>query len=118
IYGPAGCGKSAVARAVCGALAKDESLGASFFFRQHDVECSDPYLVFPTIAYQLTHSRPLLASRIVSSIKQHVTRHDQSQGITTQGQLLFLDIIESLDPQRPTVLVFDGIDECSRASEE
>ncbi|EMD30506.1 hypothetical protein CERSUDRAFT_145923, partial [Gelatoporia subvermispora B] len=116
IYGPAGCGKSAIARAVCEALAKDESLGASFFFHQHDAECSDPYLVFPTIVYQLTNSRPNLVARIVSSIKQY-TRHDQSQGITHQGQVLFLDLLRSSSGQQtPLVLVVDGVDECSRTS--
>ncbi|EMD30767.1 hypothetical protein CERSUDRAFT_78633, partial [Gelatoporia subvermispora B] len=61
---------------------------------------------------------PNLVARIVSSIKQY-TRHDQSQGITHQGQVLFLDLLRSSSGQQtPLVLVVDGVDECSRTSEE
>ncbi|EMD36695.1 hypothetical protein CERSUDRAFT_24695, partial [Gelatoporia subvermispora B] len=117
IYGPAGAGKSSIARAICEALAEDGHIGASFFFRRGDPQCSDPYLVIPTIAYQLAHSTPDLTPRILSAVKEY-TQHGQAQGIAHQGRVLFNDILQGASVRRtPLVLVFDGVDECSRASE-
>ncbi|EMD36678.1 hypothetical protein CERSUDRAFT_136933 [Gelatoporia subvermispora B] len=84
IYGAAGAGKSAIARAVSEALAESGHLGASFFFLRGDPECSNPYLVFPTIAYQLAHSRPNLMTGIVSAIRRY-TQHGQTQGILSSS---------------------------------
>ncbi|EMD37466.1 hypothetical protein CERSUDRAFT_123413 [Gelatoporia subvermispora B] len=87
----------------------------SFFFRR-DAECSDPDLVLPTIAYQLAHSRPELMARIVSAVKEYV-HHGQFQGISHQGQQLFLDIIrDGVDHERPLALVMDSVDECLNSS--
>ncbi|EMD36682.1 hypothetical protein CERSUDRAFT_26829, partial [Gelatoporia subvermispora B] len=114
IYGPAGAGKSAIARAISEALAESGHLGASFFFQRGDPECSNPYLVFPTIAYQLGYSRPSLMTRIVDAVKRY-TQDGQTQGIAGQAQHLFINILRACVDEVPLVLVLDGIDECSNS---
>lgn len=111
IYGPAGIGKSSLARAVSEALA-DTYLGASFFFYAGIQEWRDPYLFFPTIAYQLAFSRPKLLRHIVDAVEKHM-QHGDSQGIMYQGRELLLNLLSHVsDHDLPLVLVVDGFDEC------
>lgn len=116
MYGPAGAGKSAIARAVSEELAND-CLGASVFFQRAVTDCNDPHLVFPTIAYQLAHYRPELLPYIVPAVEQYLP-HGDIQGITYQAQALFFDILARIpETDDPLVLVIDGIDECSNSKE-
>lgn len=111
IYGPAGVGKSAVARAVCEELG-EEYLGASFFFQRGLADCNDPYLVFPTIAYQLAYSTPELLSHVVQLVDKYV-HEGNSQGIAHQGRTLLLSLLDRARlADRPLVIVLDGADEC------
>src|ERR1700691_4394760 len=51
--GSAGTGKSTIAYTVARDLDAQKKLGASFFCSRGKADCSNPKLIFPTIAYQL-----------------------------------------------------------------
>ena len=51
--GSAGTGKTTIAFTVARELHLQKKLGASFFCARDIAECSNPKLIFPTIAYQL-----------------------------------------------------------------
>lgn len=53
INGSAGTGKTTIASTIAKACRIRGTLGASFFCSRDDVECSNPNLIFTTIAYQL-----------------------------------------------------------------
>ena len=53
MYGPAGAGKSAIAKSCAEKTAKQRRLGASFFFSRTE-HVDDPKRFFTTIAHQLT----------------------------------------------------------------
>ncbi|OCH94638.1 hypothetical protein OBBRIDRAFT_102974 [Obba rivulosa] len=112
IHGPAGIGKSAISRAVSEALA-EEYLGASFFFQRALADCNNAYLVFPTIAYQLAHSRSDLLPHIVEGVRKHLPNGD-CQALEHQlRDLLELPLRQITSESPPILFVIDGTDECS-----
>ncbi|OCH94648.1 hypothetical protein OBBRIDRAFT_103371 [Obba rivulosa] len=116
VYGPAGVGKSAIAREISEVLASGY-LGASFFFQRGIAECNDPYLVIPTLIFQLAHSRPELQRHIADAVEKHM-QYGDSQGITHQARELIFDLFSQLDPlDPPLVFVIDGVDECLNSPE-
>jgi hypothetical protein len=59
LNGLAGTGKSTIAESVAQLAAKDGLLGASFFCLRDEVERSDTSLIFPSLALQLSDTKPL-----------------------------------------------------------
>jgi len=111
-----GTRKSAIARAVSERLADDEHLAASIFFQRGITDCDNPYLVFPTIAYQLADACPTLIPHIAAAVEKYL-RHGNVQGITHQGQQPMLTLLSEVNyTGLPLVFVVDGIDECLNSS--
>ncbi|OCH91367.1 hypothetical protein OBBRIDRAFT_526755 [Obba rivulosa] len=129
VHGPAGVGKSAIARSVSKQLANTPEvpgaldrrdvyipclLGASFFFQRAQAECNDPHLVFPTLAYQLAYSRKELLPYIADAVKKHL-QHGASQAMEHQLRELIHDPLLQVPSGAitlPLALVVDGVDEC------
>jgi len=114
MWGPAGVGKSAIAKSCAEKTAKQRRLGASFFFSRTQ-HVDDPKRFFTTIAHQLVQKvdeyRRVLGLRI---------QHDQdlhTKGLDVQFHELiiepFLELREqNIDVENKTVII-DGLDECN-----
>ncbi|KAJ4228801.1 hypothetical protein NW757_014089 [Fusarium falciforme] len=124
LHGPAGTGKSAIARTIAHQLAKTEpeatvQLGASYFFKRPDRTCSKQF--FPTIAARLVHSIPRLKGHVQNSLddcgwlgEAEIEGKDRKQ----QFETLILNPIKDLSRKCPVkvtrVIVIDALDECER----
>src|SRR5438552_18537841 len=64
INGSAGTGKTTIASTVADICTARGILGASFFCSRDDAECSNPNLIFTTIAVQLGQYCPAFAAEI------------------------------------------------------
>lgn len=113
LQGLAGTGKSTIARTVCEATAERSWLGASFFFSQNETSCSNPFLVFTTIAFQLACRYPEFHSCLTKVLKTD----PDIVGLNLETQLDKL-VIEPLRAaanaisSSPVVVVIDALDEC------
>ena len=114
MWGPAGVGKSAIAKSCAEKTAAQCRLGASFFFSRTQ-HVDDPKRFFTTIAHQLVQKvdvyRRVLGLRI---------QHDQdlhTKGLDVQFHELiiepFLELAgRNVDVEDKTVII-DGLDECN-----
>jgi hypothetical protein len=111
INGSAGTGKTTISYTVAEECRKGGILAASFFCSRDDSACSDPNLIFTTIAYQIgIFSRPFKAevSRVMMS--QPDIRY---ASISYQLEQLIVNPLRSLAGSiRPCVVVVDALDEC------
>ena len=111
--GPAGAGKTAIAQTLCKRCVENLWLAGSFFFsRMAPLARNDPAYLFPTIAYQLS-----LAIPAVGEVIHEVVTKDPSlisKALKIQLQKLIVEPMQQvLDiPNRPVVIIIDGLDEC------
>jgi hypothetical protein len=114
LQGRSQSGKSAIARTVCKKLTERGWLGASFFVSQNEASCSNPFLVFPTIAYQLAVKSPKFR-RTLTEILQ---KDPDIVGLSLEMQLEKLMIepmcaaADEIGPT-PVVVIIDGLDKFS-----
>jgi WD40 repeat protein len=86
-------------------------LGASFFCSRDDAECSNPGLIFTTIAYQLGQSHPLYAAEVTRALKSDPTIGYSS--VPYQLEQLIVKPLRTLQGSFPLcVVVLDALDEC------
>src|SRR6266436_1612387 len=83
LQGLAGTGKSTIAHTVCKNIADRRWLGASFFFSRNEASCSNPFLVFTTIAYQLAIRYPQFYNTLTKILKADL----DVVGLTLEMQL-------------------------------
>jgi NACHT domain len=113
LQGLAGTGKSTLAHTVCETIAKRGWLGASFFFSRNEANCSNPFLVFTTIAYQLATRYPQFHNALTAILK----RDPDVVGLTLEMQLEKL-VVEPIRAAAddigsdPVIVVIDAVDEC------
>src|SRR4051794_24099533 len=114
LQGLAGTGKSTIAHTVCKMAEKHGWLGASFFFSRNEASSSNPFLVFPTIAYQLARQYPDYERCLNAILK----KDPDVVGLNLEVQLEKL-VIEPFHMaadgmgSSPVVVVIDALDECS-----
>jgi hypothetical protein len=113
LQGLAGTGKSTLAHTVCEKMAKRGWLGASFFFSRNEASCSNPFLVFTTIAYQLATLYPQFRNALTEILKSD----PDVVGLTLEMQLekLVVEPIRAVADDigsDPVVVVIDAVDEC------
>lgn len=114
IWGPAGFGKSTLARTAAEAAHEEKQLGGSFFFSRDDVNRRNPDLVFPTLASQLATFNPEFKRRLAQAI-------DANPGILTANikdqfqELIAAPLLECIKTER-VVIVIDALDECDPPS--
>lgn len=119
LHGCAGIGKTAIAHALCQQLSNDY-LGASFFFDRGSEEHRTPSNVFPTIAYQLAHSRAAFLQPIADAVEKH-RRSSQVQNMVRQAEDLIINPLKeliNLTLVGPALIVMDGVHECPRHLED
>jgi len=114
MWGPAGVGKSTIAKSCAEKTAEKGRLGASFFF-SHTKHVDDPKWFFTTIAHQLVQKvddyRQVLGSRIQHNQDLH------TKGLDVQFHELiikpFLELTrQNVGVQDKTVII-DSLDECN-----
>jgi hypothetical protein len=71
INGSAGTGKTTIASTIAEACYRSNILGASFFCSRDDAECSNPHLIFTTIAHQLGMYNSLFRDQVAEVLRSH-----------------------------------------------
>ncbi|KAF8955800.1 hypothetical protein BDZ97DRAFT_250528 [Flammula alnicola] len=110
--GPAGVGKTAIARTVCERLLESGQLGASFFFSRMAAGRNTYESLFPAIAYQLASAdRPTIRKAIEEKVKNDPAIPKKNMKL--QLKKLIIEPLRLLDPATsPLIIVIDGLDEC------
>jgi hypothetical protein len=120
-HGPAGAGKTAIAQTLCKRCAANEWLAGSFFFsRIVALARNDPSRLFPTIAYQLSHAIPAVAEIIYEVVARDPSLVSKSKALKIQLQKLIVEPMQRvLDlPDKPVVIIIDGLDECEEEGKQ
>jgi len=115
LTGDPGCGKSAVTASIARNCKDIGTLWAQFFINRNNVETTDPNSYFPSIARQLANHSLDVESAIYNALKEKPSLVDSIS--PDQAAKLFLDAIgvaSRLDPDKPVVVVIDGLDETDR----
>ena len=114
MWGPAGVGKSAIAKSCAEKTVEKGRLGASFFFSRTQ-HVDDPKRFFTTIAHQLVQKvdeyRRVLGSRIQHNQDLH------TKGLHIQFHELviapFMELAEQNIGLQDKTVIIDGLDECN-----
>jgi NACHT domain len=115
LYGPAGAGKTAILQAIaeflCSPSESGHNFAASFFFSRGKKGRDEGHFLFSTIAYQLALKVPGLRRHLNHIVELDPTLHTKSMDV--QLQSLIIDAFQHLSPlpQRPYLVVIDGLDE-------
>ncbi|KAK3363905.1 hypothetical protein B0T25DRAFT_627877 [Lasiosphaeria hispida] len=116
LCGMAGTGKSTISRTVAGRLSARKVPSASFLFKKGDGDRGKAAMFFTTIASQLAHQLPSLASHVQTAIEVNPTIADKTKG--EQFEKLILEPLNKYkdDPCVPSLVsvVVDALDECDR----
>ncbi|KAG6885288.1 hypothetical protein C0993_003572, partial [Termitomyces sp. T159_Od127] len=113
LVGPPGCGKSAIAASIARECKSRDVLGAQLFINRNDSNTTNPNKYFPTVSREIAKQS--------ESVEQHL--HDALKGrsfsIETPRQAadLFIHTLTKAafdKPDRPIVVIFDGLDETHR----
>ncbi|KDR74733.1 hypothetical protein GALMADRAFT_27518, partial [Galerina marginata CBS 339.88] len=117
LYGPAGSGKSAIARSIAELCAKEGILVASYFFSRFDSTRNHGRSIIGTIAYQVSLCFPDARDHIIGA-----TEHDPFIFARSLDSQIFSLIIEPLQDRVDSgyfnttaparVVIIDGLDEC------
>ncbi|KDR74743.1 hypothetical protein GALMADRAFT_29274, partial [Galerina marginata CBS 339.88] len=117
LYGPAGSGKSAIARSIAELCASEGILVASYFFSRFDLTRNHGRSLIATIAYQVSLRFPETRDHIAGAIT-----HDPfifSRSLNSQiSSLITGPLQERIEagyfntPNASRIIIIDGLDEC------
>ncbi|KAJ0279454.1 hypothetical protein COL940_006720 [Colletotrichum noveboracense] len=118
LVGPAGTGKSTVARTIGDVWTKQKRLAAGYFFKRGEKGRNGTRRLFATIAVQLADSIPCFQEHLQRSIGDIDRDAIGERGLETQFDKLItspLKALVSVDmSQQPMVIIVDALDECER----
>ncbi|KAF8552958.1 hypothetical protein OG21DRAFT_1498054 [Imleria badia] len=118
LTGVAGSGKSAVAHSIAQLYAKQKQLGSAYFFDKTDLANRNPNNLFSTIARNLAYRDPQYKSALWEIVKDSLVLHT-STWPTEQVERFIIEPGKELHPNKPLIIVIDGLDESGdRASRE
>ena len=118
LYGPAGAGKSAIARTIAELLEKLGLLAAAFFFSRSAAGRNNKTQLVPTLVYQLITSIPEIHARVLEAVEKDPALFSYS--IEAQIQALIVEPLnaaaneETLAPillSRPRLIILDRSEE-------
>jgi hypothetical protein len=116
LCGMAGTGKSTIARTAAEILARDNKLGASFFFKKGEGERDNASLFFSTIATDLVSCVPGMLPGIRKAL--HEDSALSQRALKDQFEKLVLhplsEVQETCSAIPAWVVVIDALDECER----
>ncbi|KIM36941.1 hypothetical protein M413DRAFT_31332 [Hebeloma cylindrosporum] len=120
MYGPAGAGKSAIAKTIAEMCAKVGLLAASFFFSRAASGRNVKTSLISTLAYQICLSIPEIRATVIEIVAKDPTIFSRS--LVTQITKLIVEPLQStLSNQNISqanvakFIVIDGLDECDSA---
>ena len=116
LFGPAGAGKSAIAKRIAEIAAEKGQLIATFFFSRTCPARSNKDRLVATLAYQMALAIPSTRAHIESAIEQDPAIFKKN--IQTQIDALLikpLQLTSSHDISFPKLFIVDGLDECNDA---
>ncbi|KAF8644209.1 hypothetical protein AX16_008627 [Volvariella volvacea WC 439] len=119
LYGPAGIGKSAIAKSTANKLDETDSkakVAASFFFWKGDPTRSDLSYVAPTLSYQLTLFNKELRKQIDEIIEKDPSVLNAE--IEVQWRKLFIQPVRAISDLPPALVIIDGLDECGTPKDQ
>ncbi|KAE9581567.1 Vegetative incompatibility protein [Colletotrichum fructicola] len=118
LVGPAGTGKSTVARTITDSWAEQKRLAAGYFFKRGEKGRNDTSRFFATIAVQLADTIPYFQEHLRRSIDSLGTDEIGERGLETQFDKLIMGPLMALVSvnmsQPPMVIIIDALDECER----
>ena len=114
MWGPAGVGKSAIAKSCAEKTAAQRRLGASFFFSRTQ-HVDDPLRFFTTIAHQLSTKIDEYRKALDPRIQRNPAL--LTKGIDAQFRELiiepFMELAERNVDMEDKMVIIDGLDECN-----
>ncbi|KAF7982844.1 hypothetical protein HWV62_25810 [Athelia sp. TMB] len=109
--GSAGTGKTTIAYTMALILDAEHKLAASFFCSRDVLECSDPKLIFPTIAYQLGQFCPAFGREISALLT--LSPDEAFSVVPRQVEKLLVEPLRAVkDQMPPCIVIIDALDEC------
>ena len=108
LNGLAGTGKSTITQSFSELVAKEGSLGASFFCSRDFLDRKELKKIFPTLAYQLACRYPHFRSHIISTIKKDPAIAHAS--LISQLENLLVNPLSRKSIS--CVIIIDALDEC------
>ncbi|KAH8753652.1 hypothetical protein F5883DRAFT_191999 [Diaporthe sp. PMI_573] len=118
LVGPAGTGKSTIARTVADSFHSKKRLAAGYFFKRGEQGRNDTSRLFPTLAMQLAEADPSFKGCLRKSLDNLGQEAVEKKALEFQFEkLLWLPMtgLPSTDTrQLPRVIVIDALDECER----
>ncbi|TDL25872.1 hypothetical protein BD410DRAFT_837318 [Rickenella mellea] len=115
LKGPAGAGKTSIARTIAEECRESGNLAGSFFFRRGLAGCTDITGFVPTVSSQLTVNVPLSLNLVYKAIHDDHFIFDKSR--QDQFKKLIVNTLYQLeDVVTPKVLIVDALDECDTKS--
>lgn len=121
LNGPAGTGKSTIARTIAYVFSDQDQLGGSYFFDQNSGRTGLERF-FPTIANRLVATIPGFGDRLRRSLEELGNPKEEAKNITTkaieeQFKRLIKNPLAELPPSHPNtlerIIVVDALDECA-----
>ena len=111
INGSAGTGKSTIASTIASTCRARNILGASFFCSHQDAECSNPRLIFTTIAYQLSRFCRSFGAEVSRTLIANPELGYASVSYQLEELIVNpLRVVGSAFP--PCVVIIDALDVC------
>lgn len=113
LTGPAGTGKSTLARTLADTFTAGGSFVGGYFFKRGDKDRNGMSKVLSTLASQVAEAIPgfdVLVSESLGSMNKDALEKRPRQ---TQFKLLFSDPLHALPTQGAKVMIIDALDECS-----
>ena len=114
LHGPAGAGKSAIARSLAESLDAEGLLAGSFFFFRTDSRRNSEKSFVMTLAYQIARSMPVALGFIAKAVEDDPTICSRS--LQTQFEMLIVDPVAQISTSEaflPKLVVIDGLNECA-----
>ncbi|KAH7308004.1 hypothetical protein B0I35DRAFT_101677 [Stachybotrys elegans] len=118
LVGPAGTGKSTIARTIADSLASQKRLAAGYFFRRGDQGRNDTARFFATLAAQMADTVPHFKSCLRQVLHDQDPSSMEKKGLSFQFDNLLWLPFESFDPvhmgHSNKIIIIDALDECER----
>ncbi len=116
LTGPAGTGKSTLARTLLETFLGKKQLAAGYFFKRGHQGRNGTAQFFSTLASQLVEVLPEYKERLRKSLNDTTSEALKAKSLRRQFEILFLEPLKELQPEESArfsrVIIVDALDEC------